>query len=212
MQVLYEARLTPTLPDCPPTLTLEQEEATCQLIRKAASTGNLVTQRKLLNFIEIEFRKILTYGWVKSFLHRKVQDVKQVWGSPQELPRLQIPQQYLNEYITLIQEYVPLVPAEFVFHLDEIGLSDWEERKRQPILIPVEIDGDAIHYRVDRRIRHQTLVCCISAAGGAYYPLLTPSDASARSVFEMGVRDGTDLRIQIAPSSYITVDIFRQYL
>jgi hypothetical protein len=31
-------------------------------------------------------------------------------------------------------------------------------------------------------------------------------------VFQRGVRDGIDLRIQIAPSSYITTDIFLQYL
>jgi hypothetical protein len=68
-RVLYKARVTPELPHRPPTLTLEQEEAACQLIWNATSTGNFVAYRELLNFIETEFRKILTSGWVKSFLH-----------------------------------------------------------------------------------------------------------------------------------------------
>jgi hypothetical protein len=112
----------------------------------------------------------------------------------------------------MIQELVPLVPTELVFNLDETGLSDWEERKRQPVLTPAEIDGDVIHYPIDRRIRHQTLVCCISGAGDVYCPLLISSDANARSVFEKGVRDGIDLRVEIAGSAYIMTDFFLQYL
>jgi hypothetical protein len=45
---------------------------------------------------------------------------------PQEQLRLRIPPEYLNEYISLIKEYVSLVPAELIFNLDETGLSDWE--------------------------------------------------------------------------------------
>jgi hypothetical protein len=114
-KVLCAALSTPKFPHRPPTLTLEQTEAACQLIRNAASTGNFVTSRQLLNSIETEFRKTLTYGWAKSFFRQSAHNVKQVVVSPQELPRLQIPRRYLNEYIILIQQYVPLVPAELIF-------------------------------------------------------------------------------------------------
>jgi hypothetical protein len=43
---------------------------------------------------------------------------------PQEQLRLRILREYLNGYISLIKEYVPLVPAELIFNLDETGLSD----------------------------------------------------------------------------------------
>jgi hypothetical protein len=43
---------------------------------------------------------------------------------PQEQLRLRIPREYLNDYISLIKEYVLLVPAELIFNLDETGLSD----------------------------------------------------------------------------------------
>jgi hypothetical protein len=139
-RMLSKTCLTPKLPHRPPTSTLEQDEAAWQLIRNGASTGNVVLQRELLKFIETRFRKILTYGWVKSFLHRRAQNVNQVVVSPQELPQLQIPRRYLNEYIALIQKYLPIVPAELIFNLDETGLSNWEERKRKLVLIPAELD------------------------------------------------------------------------
>jgi hypothetical protein len=102
-KLLYKARLIPKLIHFPLTLRLEQEEAACQLIRNAASTRYFVTQRGLLNFIKREFRKALTYSWVRSLSHRKPQAVRQVVIFPQELPRLQIPRRHLNKYITLIQ-------------------------------------------------------------------------------------------------------------
>jgi hypothetical protein len=45
-------------------------------------------------------------------------------------------------------------PAEFISNLDEIGLSDWEERKPKPILVPVSEAAAQLYCPVDRQIRH----------------------------------------------------------
>jgi hypothetical protein len=82
---------------------------------------------------------------------------------PQEQLRLGIPREYLNDYISLIKEYVPLVPAELIFNLDKTGLSDWEERKRKPVIIPSQASSSTLHYPIDRAICHYTLLCCVSA-------------------------------------------------
>jgi hypothetical protein len=41
-----------------------------------------------------------------------------------ELPRLQVPRHYLNQYIELITMYVPVVPAELIDDMHQTGLSD----------------------------------------------------------------------------------------
>jgi hypothetical protein len=43
----------------------------------------------------------------------------------------------LDRYLALIKSWVPFVPAELIFNLDETGLSDWEEKKPKPVLIPI---------------------------------------------------------------------------
>jgi hypothetical protein len=56
------------------------------------------------------------------------------------------------------------------------------------------------------------LVCCVTAAGDAYCPLLVSSDPAARAVFEHQIRDGIDLQIEIHPSPYVNAEIFERYV
>lgn len=118
----------------------------------------------------------------------------------QEFPRLQTPKLYLDRYITLIKVWVPLVPVDLIFNLDETNLSDWEQRKAKPIFVPITMNNSLLHCPTDRGIRHATLLCCILESGDAYCPLLVCSGPSALSVFQMGVRDAIDLELKIQPS------------
>jgi hypothetical protein len=92
--------------------------------------------------------------------------------SPQEQPRLRVPRAFLDQYIALIKEWLPLAPVELILNIGEFGFSDLEERKGKPLFIPSRVRGATLHYPVDRGLRHQTLVCCVTAAGDAYCPLL----------------------------------------
>jgi hypothetical protein len=106
--------------------------------------------------------------------------------------------------MTLTKEWIPAAPAELIFNLDECGFSDWEELKSKPVLIPSRVKNTVLHYPIDRGIRHQTLRCCITAACDAYCPLMVSADRSVMQVFDTGVRDGIDLKIEIASSPYVT--------
>jgi hypothetical protein len=199
-------------PHRPPTLEPEQEEEIFALIETGYHSGNFVTQRDVLNFSEESFAKCLIYGWMNSFLSRHASRICRTIISPQEQTRLEIPRDFLDRYLALIKEWVPLVPAELIFNIDECGFSDWEERKKKAVLIPQRATNTSLHYPVDRKIRHQTLICCITAAGDAYCPLLVSADPHMTEVFRTGVRDGIDLKIEIASSPYVTQAIFEKYI
>jgi hypothetical protein len=119
--------------------------------------------------------------------------VKHAIVSPQELTRLQILRRYLQGYIELLRVYVPLVSSELIFDLDETGLSDWEERNLKPIPMSAECENRQLHYSVDRRIRHQMLICGISASGDAYCPLLLSTNLGMLAVFDRAVWENPDL-------------------
>jgi hypothetical protein len=57
------------------------------------------------------------------------------------MPRLQVPGRQLDLSIDLNKKWVPLVPAELIFNLDETGLSDWEDSSSKPVLVPTNL-GD----------------------------------------------------------------------
>jgi hypothetical protein len=105
-----------------------------------------------------------------------------------------------------------LVPTELLFNIDESRFSDWEEHKPKCLLIATEARETTLHYPASRKIRHQTLVCCVTAAGDAYCPLLVSSDPAARAVLERQIRDGIDLQIKVSPSPYLNAEIFERYV
>jgi hypothetical protein len=66
-------------------------------------------------------------------------------------------------------------------------------------------------YPINREIRHQTLIFCIIAAGDAYCRPLVSPDPAVRQVFDQGVGENIDLRIDIAPSPCANAEIFDHY-
>jgi hypothetical protein len=114
---------------------------------------------------------------------------------------MEVPRHFLDNDLMLIKRYVPLVLSELIFNINECGFSEREERKKKPVIVPIEEQGTTLHYPVNRQIRHQTLISCISAAGDGYCPCRVSSNPAATRVFEHGVRDGIDLRVEIVSSA-----------
>jgi hypothetical protein len=56
------------------------------------------------------------------------------------------------------------------------------------------------------------IVCCVTAAGDAYHPLLVSSDPAAPAVFKHQIRDGIDLQIEISPLPYVNAEIFERHV
>jgi hypothetical protein len=147
-----------------------------------------------------------------SFLNSHANLIYRSVVGPQEKVRLEVPHEYLNQSIRLIKEYVPLVQTELLFHIDESGFSGWDERTPKCVLIPTKARETILHYHVSRKIRHQTLVSCVTAVADAYCPLLVSSEPTARAVFEYQIRDGIDLQIEISPSPDVNAEIFERYV
>jgi hypothetical protein len=147
---------------------------------------------------------------LRTFLDWHESKVARTIVHPQEQIKLQVLRCWLDEYIQLIKKYVPTVPAELIFNIDETGLSDWEERKDKPVLIPSDQIEATLHYQINKSLRHHTLTCCISAAGDAYCPLLIALDRGQRA-FLTGVRRGIDLMMEIHQPANATAEIYFRY-
>jgi hypothetical protein len=104
-----------------------------------------------------------------------------------------------------------LVPAELIFNLDEAGLSDWEERKMKPVIIPPHAPSSTLHYPLDRTIRRHILLCCVSESGDAYSPLFIALHPKTRSIFEKSIRENIDLKLEIRQVPDVDAGLFNQY-
>jgi hypothetical protein len=164
----------------PTALEPNEEKTVIRFIEAEHANGSLITQRDMLNSVESEFGKRLTYRWMHNCLVRRADRVCRAIIPPQEKPRIEFPQLVLDKYLVLIKEYIPLVLTELNFNIDECGFSNWEKRRSKPLMILTGIRNSTFQYPVNRGIRHQTLIYCITAADNAYCPLLASSDPAVR--------------------------------
>jgi hypothetical protein len=141
-------------------------------------------------------------------LTRHQDEIATATVQPQEDSRLSIPRQFLEQYLALLRDHVVGLNPHLVCNLEETGCSDWEERKACGGIIPASLRHNKIHFGVTRRVKHQTMLVCINAAGDALCPLIATSDRSTLGVFPDGIEENIDLRVHVSHSSYIDKEVF----
>jgi hypothetical protein len=98
----------------------------------------------------------------------------------QEDSRLQVPREFLEETIRCMEEAVQGVVRDLVFNLDELGVSEVEDRKPKHAVIPTSPSGQTIHHGVNRNLKHVRIVACVAASVEHVIPyLITSQDSPA---------------------------------
>lgn len=196
----------------PLALSVEQENILLNEIKSKEETGNYMTQSDIFSYIENNFKVSLTKGWLNNFIFRHSNAIQKTVVSPQESMRFQIPRCYLMEYIDLIEKIIGITPAKYIYNIDEVGLSDWEERKPKIVIIPNNLPQKQLHYPINRNLSHITLLVMINADGDAEIPLMISKEKNAEKIFEKGVRKDIDLKLKIQNSAYVTTESFKEYI
>jgi hypothetical protein len=89
----------------PHKFTDDQEREVIEIILTAANDLNFPTKREMPDEIENWHHKVMTYGWIHEFLRWHQDAIASVTVRPQEDPRLQIPHQFLEQYLVLVQKH-----------------------------------------------------------------------------------------------------------
>jgi hypothetical protein len=88
-----------------------------------------------LNHCIATFGTAARRGLVDSFLSHHAAELFETNISPRENQRLEVSRVFLGAVIEGIRTHVQNACAEFVFNLDEVGISEWEDRvERKPII------------------------------------------------------------------------------
>lgn len=86
-----------------------------------------------------------------------------------------IPREFLIAHFTNMKEKMENCCRELCFNFEEVGSSDWEERKIKKVIVSKGSDPKKVKHPVPRKFKHQTLVALVSFAGDALTPLLIAS-------------------------------------
>jgi hypothetical protein len=68
--------------------------------------------------------------------------------------------------------------VEFVFSLDEVGMSEWEDQKDKKVIIVKKMDPQMINHRASRNMRHLAIMTCIITVGKSLPPYIVKSQDS----------------------------------
>jgi hypothetical protein len=80
-------------------------------------------------------------------------------------------------------------------NLDEMRISDWEDRKSKKVMAPQSMRGSTIHHRVNLELKYVSVVACVSTAGESLTPYIVTSQDSPGlqdKLKKRGVRFGMD--------------------
>jgi hypothetical protein len=102
-----------------------------------------------------------------------------------------------------------------VFNLDEVGISEWEDRKDKRVIVSKTIDGRTIHHRVSRNVKYISTVTYISAGEESLTPYLIISQNSKlfrKKLIHHGVRLGFDFVLRQRLKSYVNSTLLLKYI
>jgi hypothetical protein len=104
----------------------------------------------------MKFNREMTKGSVDSLRSRYQTELIETTSTTQEEdePRLQVPRIFLDETIRAMNEAVHLRPSDLAFNLDEVGISEWEDRKSKRIVVPMMTSRRAVHHSVSLNLKH----------------------------------------------------------
>jgi hypothetical protein len=94
------------------------------------------TRKNIPHYCSGQFGKVVTRGWVDSFLICHKDDLAATTSKPQDEAHLQVLRGFLLGTISGIEEAVQGCIDDLVFSLDEVGVSEWEDRKSKKVILP----------------------------------------------------------------------------
>jgi hypothetical protein len=120
-----------------------------QIIAEAFHRGQALTNKEMLQII-CERNHFLTKGWLHAFIGHHLGQLQICHSLPQEDTRMIVPQAHLEEYIQLAKLVIAGMFSELVLNLDEVGSSDWEDRRPKKVIVPRSVSPDDVYRSVSR--------------------------------------------------------------
>jgi hypothetical protein len=113
--------------------------------------------------------------------------------------------------ITCLSEYLPGSYAELVFNLDEVGISEWEDRAPRKVIVPISMTDQMIYHGVHRNLKHMSVICCVSAAGETLKPFEVSSHVNDKVIETPKIEGfwmGLDMVLEHRQKAYVTATFF----
>jgi hypothetical protein len=86
-----------------------------------------------------------------------------VKSTPQGHPRLEVAREFLDETTSDVRGHFHRMKVKLVFNLDEVGMSEWEDRKEKKIVVPMAIGGQTVYHSASRSVKYISVIVYLTA-------------------------------------------------
>jgi hypothetical protein len=107
------------------------------------------------------------------------------------------------------------VKAELIFIIDEVGMSEWEDRKERKVIVLRTLERQTIYHRESKRLRHQLIIIYITTGGESLTPYIVTSqnsDVIRKRLMGHGVRLGVDFLLRHLSKPSVSGKLFLKYI
>jgi hypothetical protein len=168
----------------------------------------------IMDYCASQFKIKSSRGLVNSFVLQHSDDVIQTTSGAQEWQWSQVPGVFLERITQHLHEYVQGCVAELVFNLDEVGISDWENRKTKKVTALAAMFAQSIHHEISRKVKHISRIACLSAVGESllHYTVTSQNSPGVQEhLKKQGVRFGRDFALTFNQKTYFDAGFFVAY-
>jgi hypothetical protein len=117
--------------------------------------------------------------------------------------------------VECLRQHVQDSCADLVFTLDEVGISEWEDRVARKMIVPISMSEQTVHQRIHRNVKHLSVVCCVSVSEESMTPFMVSLQVND-SVIERLKTEGFRMRVHLIlerrQKPYLTAALFQQYV
>jgi hypothetical protein len=143
----------------------DSEAGILEWIEAQAEKSDAVTRTDPYRYYRAKYSVRISRGWLDALILRQQENLAETKSTPQEDMRLEVPRVFLNATVHHLRQYVQGMKAELVFNLDQLGVSQWEDRRDRKVVIPRTMSGQTTQHRASRNVKHMSIMKYISAAG-----------------------------------------------
>jgi hypothetical protein len=133
----------------------------------------VMTKRQVLELVHERYSAGITSVCLNAFALSRDHALQISRSLPQDDTPLTVPRKHLEAYIEHMKS---IVARKFsVFNIDEVGSSDWEDRKPRQFIACRIISPDDIWHPVSGQYQHLTLLACVSSGEDILTPMVLTS-------------------------------------
>jgi hypothetical protein len=184
-------------------------------VTRESEKSTLATHMDIRHYCAAKLSFPVTRGALDSVIGRHLSELINVKSTPQEKPRLQVPRIFLEETIRNMQEAVNRRLSDFVFNLDEIAISEWEDRKSKKVMVPGGFARQTVHHGISRNLKNITITMCLFTGGVCLVPRVVTFQAIKPvwlQLGETGIRVERDLHLKRRQKVCINGEFFVDYI